>query len=401
MTLYKYSAVDRDGNERQGEIEAHNQDIAISSLQERGFIISSIKEASEKGFFEMNITLGGVKNKDIVILSKQLSTLFEAQVSALRVFRLLSAESESLLLREALEEIAADISDGSSITNALKKHPDIFSNFYVNMVAAGEQSGKLSQTFTYLSDYLDRSYELTSKAKNALIYPAFIVAVFVVVMYLMMTQVIPKISKILTDSGQDLPFFTQITISVSNFLVDYGIFLIAGVVIGAFFLYRYTQTEAGALVFDETKLSIPYVGNLYERLFLARMAGNISMMLASGISMIKTLENTAAVVDNKVFEKILLEVTQEVANGKSVSDALAMYPQIPGIFTQMIRVGEETGRVSNVLDTMAKFYEREVVNAVDSLVGLIEPVMIVLLGVGVGGLLASVLIPIYNITGSI
>lgn len=401
MTLYKYSAVDRDGNERTGEIEAHNQDIAINSLQERGFIISSIKEASAKGILQMNITLGGVKNKDIVILSKQLSTLFEAQVSALRVFRLLSAETESQLLREALEEVASDISDGSSVTNALKKHPEVFSNFYVNMVAAGEQSGKMAQTFTYLSDYLDRSYELTSKAKNALIYPAFIISVFVVVMYLMMTMVIPKISKILTDAGQELPFFTQITIGMSNFLVDYGIFFIIGLIIGGFLLYRYSQTEAGELVIDETRLRIPYVGSLYERLYLARMAGNISMMLASGISMVKTLENTAAVVDNKIYENILLDVTQQVTNGKSVSEAFSMHPEIPGIFTQMVKVGEETGRVSNVLDTMAKFYEREVVNAVDSLVGLIEPAMIVLLGVGVGGLLASVLIPIYNITGSI
>ncbi|MFW0870956.1 MAG: type II secretion system F family protein [Patescibacteria group bacterium] len=401
MTLYKYSAIDRDGNERAGEIEAHNQDIAINSLQERGFIISSIKEASAKGLLEMNITLGGVKNKDIVILSKQLSTLFEAQVSALRVFRLLSAESESQILRETLEEIAADISDGSSITNALKKHPQVFSNFYVNMVAAGEQSGKLSQTFTYLSDYLDRSYELTSKAKNALIYPAFIVSVFVIVMYLMMTMVIPKISKILTDAGQELPFFTKVTIGVSNFLVDYGIFLIIAFIIGGFFLYRYSQTEAGSTIFDDAKLRIPYVGTLYERLYLARISGNISMMLASGISMVKTLENTASVVDNKIYENILLDVTDQVTNGKSVSEAFATYPQIPGIFTQMVKVGEETGRISNVLDTMAKFYEREVVNAVDSLVGLIEPIMIVLLGVGVGGLLASVLIPIYNITGTV
>lgn len=401
MALFKYTAIDRDGNDRQGEIEAYNQDAAVEALQDRGFIISSIKAGSAGGLLEMNITLGGVKNKDIVILSKQLSTLFEAQVSALRVFRLISAETESVLLREALEEIAADISDGSSVTKALKKHPKIFSSFYVNMVAAGEESGRLSETFTYLSDYLDRSYELTSKAKNALVYPSFIISVFFIVMYLMLTMVIPKIAKILEDAGQELPFFTKITIGISNFLVDYGLFFIVALIIGVFFAIRYSRTEAGASIFDDLKLRIPYVGDLYQKLYLARISGNISMMLASGISMVKTLENTAAVVDNKVYESIINEVTESVTGGRSVSEAMSIHPEIPGILTQMIRVGEETGRITNVLDTMARFYEREVTNAVDTLVGLIEPIMIVLLGVGVGGLLASVLMPIYNISSGV
>jgi len=401
MTLFKYSAIDRDGNERKGEIEAHNQDIAITSLQERGYIISSIKSNENGNLLEMNITLGGVKTKDIVILSKQLSTLFEAQVSALRVFRLISAETESVMLREALNDVAADISDGSSITNALKKHPKVFSNFYVNMVASGEESGKLSETFTYLAEYLDRSYELTSKAKSALVYPSFIISVFFMVMYLMLTLVIPKIAKILTDAGQELPFATKITIGLSNFLVDYGLFFIIGLIFGGFFFYRYSKTETGATAVDDIKLRIPYVGDLYQRLYLARIAGNVSMMLASGISMVKTLENTASVVDNKIYENILKTITADVSGGKSVSDAMAVHPELPGILTQMVKVGEETGRISNVLDTMAKFYEREVINAVDTLVGLIEPIMIVLLGVGVGGLLASVLMPIYNITGSV
>ncbi len=401
MTLFKYSAIDREGNERKGEIEAHNQDIAITSLQERGYIISAIKSNEQGNLLEMNITLGGVKTKDIVILSKQLSTLFEAQVSALRVFRLISAETESTVLREALNDVAADISDGSSITNALKKHPKVFSNFYVNMVASGEESGKLSETFTYLAEYLDRSYELTSKAKSALVYPSFIISVFFMVMYLMLTMVIPKIAKILTDAGQELPFATKITIGLSNFLVDYGLFFIAGLIIGGFFLFRYSKTDAGATVLDDLKLRIPYVGDLYSRLYLARIAGNVSMMLASGISMVKTLENTASVVDNKIFENVLNQITADVSGGKSVSDAMAVHPELPGILTQMVKVGEETGRIANVLDTMAKFYEREVINAVDTLVGLIEPIMIVLLGVGVGGLLASVLMPIYNITGTV
>jgi len=401
MSVFRYEAVDREGNPRGGEIEAHNIDVAISSLQNRGLIISEIVPADKKSLFETNITLGGVKNKDIVILSKQLSTLFEAQVSALRVFRLLAKEAESPILRTALDAVAADISDGSSVTQALSKHPKVFSSFYVNMVSAGEESGKLSATFTYLADYLERTYELTSKAKGALVYPAFVISVFFIVMYLMLTLVIPKISKILIDSGQELPFFTKIVVGLSNFLANYGLFFIIALIVFTFLAVRYSRTEAGGAIFDDLKLSIPAVGNLFEKLYLARIAGNMNMMLTSGISMVKTLDNTASVVDNKVYEKIMRDISQQVSAGASVSDSMEKHEKIPSMLTQMVRIGEETGRMSSVLDTMARFYEREVIQAVDTLVGLIEPLMIVLLGAGVGGLLASVLVPIYNITGSV
>ena len=401
MSLFNYEAVDRDGSKRDGEIEAHNVDVAIASLQNRGLIISTIKPAEKKSLFESNITMGGVKNKDIVILSKQLATLFEAQVSALRIFRLLGAEARSPVLRRALEVVAADISDGSSITAALRKHPKVFSDFYVNMVAAGEESGKLSETFVYLSSYLDRSYELTSKAKNALVYPAFVISIFFIVMYLMLTMVIPKIAQILIDSGQELPFVTKLVVGFSNFLSNYGVFFIASIVIFGFLAFRFSRTEQGAAIFDDIKLSIPVVGTLYHKLYLARIAGNMNMMLTSGISMVKTLDNTAAVVDNKVYEVVIKDITNKVSSGASVSDAMKQHKIIPSMFTQMVAIGEETGRMSSVLDTMARFYEREVINSVDTLVGLIEPIMIVALGLGVGGLLAAVLIPIYNITGSV
>lgn len=401
MSLFNYEAVDRDGNKRDGEIEAHNIDVAIASLQNRGLIISTIKPADKKGLFESNITMGGVKNKDIVILSKQLATLFEAQVSALRIFRLLGAEAKSPVLRKALDEVSADISDGSSITAALRKHPRVFSDFYVNMVAAGEESGKLSETFVYLSDYLDRSYELTSKAKNALVYPAFVISIFFIVMYLMLTMVIPKIAQILIDSGQELPFVTKVVVGFSYFLSNYGVFFIASIVIFGFLAFRFSRTEQGAAIFDDVKLSIPAVGTLYHKLYLARIAGNMNMMLTSGISMVKTLDNTAAVVDNKVYEAAIKDITDKVSSGASVSDAMKQHKIIPSMFSQMVAIGEETGRMSSVLDTMARFYEREVINAVDTLVGLIEPIMIVALGLGVGGLLAAVLVPIYNITGSV
>ena len=215
----------------------------------------------------------------------------------------------------------------------------------------------------------------------------------------MFTVVIPKISAILVESGQEIPFFTQMVLSVSNFLIDYGIFLLVALVIGGFFLYRFTKSNVGSLSFSRFKISIPYIGGLYQKLYLARIAGNINTMVVSGIPIVKTLESTASVVDNAVYKNILLESAQKIKDGKLISEALGDYPEIPSIMIQMMKIGEETGELGRILATLSKFYEREVDNAVNTLVSLIEPILIVALALGVGVLLSAVLIPIYNISG--
>jgi type IV pilus assembly protein PilC len=402
MTLFNYKAIDQYGNAAEGSIDAINEDIAIASLQRRGMIISTIRNADRAPLLERNIKFfERVSNRDIVIMSRQIATLFEAQVSALRVFRLLGAEAPNPLLKRILEEVADDLQGGNSIAKALSKHPKVFSMFYINMVKAGEESGKLDQTFIFLADYLERTYEVTSKAKNALIYPAFVVFTFVVVMILMLTMVIPRISDILIESGQTIPVYTRIVLGISSFFVNYGFFLLILLAVGGYFLVRYIRTDAGGYAFDKFKLSVPYVGELYKKLYLSRLADNMNTMLNSGIPIIKSLEVTAEVVDNRVYHKILTEASETIRGGGAVSDALEAHSEIPGIMIQMMRIGEETGELGNILQTLARFYQREVNNAVDTLVGLIEPVMIVLLGLGVGVLLASVLIPIYNISSAI
>jgi type IV pilus assembly protein PilC len=338
--------------------------------------------------------------KDLVILSRQLATLFQAQVSALRVFRLLSEENENPKLSRALADIAENLQAGNSISDSLSKHPDIFTSFYISMVRSGEETGKLDESFEYLAGYLDRTYEITSKAKNALIYPAFIVFTFITVMVLMLTMVIPKISGILLESGQEIPTYTKIVIGFSDFLVNYGLWLLIALVIGGFLFFRFNKTSVGKDQFDRFKLSIPYVGDLYQKLFLSRIADNLNTMLGSGIPMVKALELTKDVVDNKVFLDAIEQSIEDVKAGLSLSDSFSKHPEFPGILVQLIRVGEETGNLGEILGTLAKFYSREVVNSVDTLVGMIEPIMIVLLAVGVGFLLASVLIPIYNISSS-
>src|SRR3990167_1201490 len=291
--LFKYTAIDKTGNETAGSIDTINKDVAISSLQRQGLVISSIISAEEKSFFKREISFfDRVSNKEIVMLSRQISTLFESQVSALRVFKLLGSESSNKILRAALIDVADDIQSGKSISDALSEHNKIFSPFYVNMVRAGEESGKLDQIFSYLA-------------------------------------------------------------------------------------------------------------NLYKKLYLSRISDNLSTMLSSGITMTRAIEITATVIGDTTYEKLLNKSAQSIKSGSSLSESFTGHKEIPSILIQMVKVGEETGELSNILNTLSKFYAREIKNTVDTLVTLIEPIMIVALALGVGVLLAAVLMPIYNISSAI
>lgn len=398
--IFAYKAIDSSNTQREGKVEASSVDAAITVVQKRGYTIISIDEvADRKGIFDIELSLfKGVKSKEIVILSRQISTLFQAHVSPLRIFRLLSAEVENPTLQNVMNRIVDDLQGGSSISRALAAHPAVFSNFYVNLVRSGEESGSLDKSFSYLADYLDRSYEIASKARNALIYPAFVITVFCVVMILMLTMVIPKVAQILLDSGTELPIYTKIVIGFSDFLVNWiGLILIfISVAIIAF--WQFLKSPVGSRFMDQFILDIPYVGDLKRKLILTRLCDNMSTMLSNGISIVPALEVTAEVVENKVYVEILTAALADVKAGRSFADAVSEYPEIPTVLSQMIRVGEETGSLSEILSTLALFYRREVNNAIDTLIGLIEPVMIVLLGLGVGLLLASVLMPIYSIT---
>ncbi|TSC63312.1 MAG: Uncharacterized protein Athens041674_194 [Parcubacteria group bacterium Athens0416_74] len=398
MAVFNYTALDSEGNERQGTIDAVTEDVAITALQRRGLVVSSVGPAATKAVLDTRISLfERISNADVVMLSRQMTTLFEAQVSALRAFRLLAAEARTASMGDKLTEIANDIQSGSTISSALSKHPKVFSSFYVNMVRAGEESGKLDETFAFLADYLDRNYELTQKARNALIYPAFIMTTFVVVMILMLTLVIPNLSSMLAESGQAIPIYTKVVIALSNFFRHYILLILVLLVMGSIFLVRYGRTAAGRELFSKARLEIPAVGGIYQKIYLSRLADNLSTMLKSGIQILRGIEITASVVEDATYERILNAAATDVKAGLPVSEALRKHPEIPGIVVAMMKIGEETGNMGAILETIARFYRREVNNAVDTLVGLIEPFMIVALAVGVAILLASVLIPIYNI----
>ncbi len=399
---FRYKAVDGEGANKEGEIDAPNRDMAISGLQRRGFVIISLVDAAKPRSILQISFFDRVTNKDIVILSRQIATLFEAQVSALKCFTMLAANTENRLLGQKLTQVADDLQAGVSISGSLARHPDTFSDFYVNMVKVGEETGKLNQIFLHLAEYLDRQYSLTSKTRNALIYPAFVVFTFIVVTVLMFVIVIPRLSDIILDSGQEVPFYTKIILWISYLFVNYGFLGLIFLVFLGVWVWRLSVSDKGKAYLDRTRLSVPGIGNLYRKLYLSRIADNLNTMLSSGVPILRSIEVTSNVVGSRLYSAILNNVLDDVKAGLPLSGAFEKHhEEIPGIMVQMIKVGEETGSLGSILKTLADFYAREVDDAIDTLVGLIEPVMIVVLGLGVGILLVSVLIPIYNLAGGI
>lgn len=400
--LFNYEAITNTGEKKTGSVEASSRDVAIVAVQRRGLILSSIKEGSiKKGLFDFSFFgKGKISMKDVVIMSRQMSTLFESQVSALKAFNLLAGNTANQKLKNILEEISEDIKSGITISGSLAKHPEAFSDFYVNMVKAGEESGKLTQSFSYLADYLERQYRLTSKTKNALIYPGFVIGVFVLVMVMMFTFIVPKLAAIIKESDVAIPLSTKIIMKVSDIFVNYGIFVLLAVVVFVIFVIKFARTDAGKRYFDKLKISVPVFKNIYSKLYLSRIADNMETMLSSSIPIVRAIELTSNVVGNSIFEDLLKEVAEDVKSGSSLSDAFSKHPEIPPIMAGMIKVGEETGSMGNILKTLGSFYGREVNEAVDTMVSLIEPIMIICLGLGVGILLSSILMPIYNIAGA-
>lgn len=380
-------------------MEAAGLDIAVRSLQKRNLIVVSIKPAEgDKSIFDKSpLSFERVKRRDIVIFSRQIATLFEAKVPILTSFKLLAVETENKALGKVLGLIIEDIEGGARISQALSSHPKVFSHFYVSMVLAGEESGKLEEVFKYLADFLERSYELASKAKHALIYPAFVISAFFGVMILMLVSVIPKLADVIKESGQAVPFYTKIVMVLSDLVRNYGMFVAILLAVAVFAFWRYSRTKAGKEAVARILISIPFLGELYRKIYLSRIADNLKTLISGGVTMVRSLEITADTVDNYVYKQIVLDTVRAVKAGSSISENMSRYKEISPLMIQMIKIGEETGKLDFILDTLSTFYEREVDQSLETLVGLIEPAMIIVLGVGVGILLASVLMPIYNI----
>ena len=402
--LYHYTALNNNGNKEEGDIDGTSLDNAILLLQKKNITIVEIQEKEEEGddiFGNIKLFKKSIKPKDVVIFSRQVATLFEAGVSALKAFRLLAQENENETLQEQLVGVADDIESGVSLSEALTKRPELFSTFYVNMVKAGEESGKLNEVFLFLADYLDRDYEMSQKIKKALTYPSFVIGTFFIIMIGMLTFVVPKMAALFTEEGAKLPTVTRIVLAISNLFVHYAPITFPVLAVGGWVFYKWSKTEEGAYEIDEVMTKLPVMKTLMQRIFLQRLADNMNTMLTNGVPIVKSIDITAAIIENRIYKEILKRVSTKVQTGTSFSKALYEEKLVPNILVQMVHIGEETGELGYILKNLATFYRRELDTAIDSVIGLIEPAMIVSLGLGVGVLVAAVLLPMYSLSSAI
>lgn len=400
MPSFEYRARTQTGEIRSGFIETSSQEAAVEFLQQQNLIVMSVKEQSRPPFLQMKIG-GGVKQKDVVVFSRQLATLFEAQIPVVEALKTLMGETTKSAMRGPIADILDDVTGGMSLSQAMGKHPTIFSPFYINLIKSGEESGKLQEVFTYLADYLERSYYITMKARNALTYPAFVLIAFIGVLVVLLVAVIPKLVSIFEETGQKVPFYTQGVILLSILLRNWGLLILLLLVVAGILLWRWFLTPSGRYAFHRFQINIPIVGELYRKLYAARITDNLRTLILGGIPILRALSITGDVVGNVVYQRALEEAIESVKGGGTISMAFEKRPEIPVLVTQMIRIGEASGRLDFILGSIAKFYQREVDAAVDNLVALIEPALIIFLGLGVGVLVGSVLLPLYNLVGAL
>lgn len=397
MAFYRYRA-HREEEMIEGMVEAPNVEAASEVLTDRGLSIINIEESDIGRKFSINLVIfQRVKQKDIVIFSRQLSVMISATLPIVQSLRILVKQTENPYFKSVISELADEVEGGQKFSVALGKHKNIFTNFYVSMVRSGETSGKLDEVLVYLADQLEKDYDLRSKIKGAMIYPAFIISGLVMVGIVMMIFVIPKLTEMLTASGQELPAATRVLIATSSFMRDYWWLLII-IVIGFVAAIRFiVKTPAGKKAKDMLLLRLPVFGKLFQRIYLVRFTRSLSTLIVGGVPLTAALKIVNEVVGNAVYQEIIEETIEAVEDGESVATVMLESSVVPSLVSQMMSVGEKTGRLDEVLARVSDFYSREIENIVSNLTSLIEPFIMIVIGVAVGGMVAAIILPMYNL----
>jgi len=408
MAQFTYQATNNKGNTVSGTVEATDRSAAIAALTHENLRPVHLKEKGAQGD-----SLSGISNRFfqkkvkpdvLVIFTRQLSTMVGAGVPLLRALNALQSHAENPLLHSTLEQVSTDVQGGSSLADALEKHPQVFNDVYVNMVRAGEAAGILEDVLKRLAMQQEKSASIRKKVKGAMIYPIVLLSVTTLAFFGLMIFVIPSIGKIITDiggEGAELPALTQVMLGISNFTVSYW-YIVIGVGFALFFgISRYLRTTSGKRNFNRLVLKLPIVKGLIIKVSVARFARTFSSLMGAGVSVLSALKVTGKGIGNTVYEDFLEKAAEEVKNGKQLSDIIQKSDLFPDIVGQMLAVGEETGKTDTVLIKVADFYEEEVDVAVNSLSSIIEPLMIIVLGAMVGLVAASVMGPITSISQNI
>jgi type IV pilus assembly protein PilC len=400
MPTFVWEGKTAQGKAMKGELEAPNLEAVISLLRDRRIrpVASRIREKGTG--LEKELTIPGfgekVKPKEVSLFTRQFATMIDAGLPIVQCLNILTEQSESKLLRRTIRIIQQDVEGGSTLADALAKHPKIFDDLYVNMVQAGEAGGVLNTILNRVALFIEKANKLKRKVKGAMIYPTTILAVAVIVVAILLIFVIPVFSELYGSMGKALPAPTQITINISNWFVAnwyYMLFGLVGIIVA---IRTYSQTEQGRMNIDRLLLRLPVVGDLLRKVAVARFSQNMAILLSSGVPILDGLAITARTAGNKVVERAIMEARVSISQGKTVAEPLRESKIFPPMVCQMVAVGENTGGLDGMLRKVAELYEEEVDDAVANLTALMEPLIMVVLGVILGGLVISMYLPIFQ-----
>lgn len=396
---YNYRVRDRQGKIVTGKLEADNETAVSQRLREMGYFVISVEEEkvpiTKK---EVRIFKPKVKPKDITVFTRQFATMINAGLPLVKCLSILSEQTESPVLTEVIADVQHEVEMGRSLSDALTKHPEIFKDLYTSMVKAGEIGGVLDDVLLRIATTLEGEDEIRRRIKSAMTYPAAMFAISILLLFVMLIFVVPIFEKMFRDMGATLPFLTRIIVGVSHFLASWkGLVLLALVITGAVFLRRWLKTPAGRRRLDSLKLRLPVFGSLLHKMSLSRFSRTLGTLVASGVPILQALEITSATVGNVLVAEAVEDVRASVKEGESIAKPLSQSPLFPPMVTQMLAIGEETGALDTMLNKVSDFYDSEVSATVEALTSLLEPVLIVFLGVVVGTIVISLYMPIFSL----
>lgn len=399
---YSYKARTKDGELQVGNIEAPDKNAAANVLLGHGLFVLSIEEKKDEEWYDRILNFfKRVKTTHIMIFTRQFSTLLASQVSLSNALSNLYKQTTHPVLKEAIYEILNDVQAGFSLSQALEKHSNIFSDFYINMVRSAEVTGRLSEILEFLADYLEEQVAMQSKIKNALTYPIFVIILAFIVLGVIVTFVFPQIIPIFKDSNIEVPWYTSLLLAVGTFLNNWWwivIFAIVGLVL---VLINYFQTREGKVVFNESILRLPILGDLFKKIYVARFAESTRVLIKGGLTIPQAVEISSRTIGSTVYQEILMQASEDVRRGKLLSKVIEERPEFPPLVSQLISIGESTGRLEELLKKIRDFYTREIENTIENTVTLIQPILMVFVGLVVAFLFAGILLPLFSLTQSI
>ncbi|MET0514383.1 MAG: type II secretion system F family protein [Nitrospiraceae bacterium] len=404
MSTFAYVGRTRQGSVKKGELTAKTRDEAVDQLRKQNVVVTSLEEKSGKGG-KFKLSIGsGLTDKDLVVFTRQFGTMINAGLPLIQCLDILATQSENKVLRETVGDVKISVEGGSTFSDALRKHPKVFDDLYVNMIHAGEVGGLLDTILTRLAKHIEKAMKLKGQIKSAMVYPIAIMGVAVIVITVLMVWVIPIFAKMFAEmSGGKvgLPGPTQIVIDVSNFFQSYIIHIVVAIVAGIYGIKRYRKTAKGRVVIDRVLLKIPVLGDIIRKAAVAKFTRTLGTLITSGVPLLEGLGICARTSGNKVIEEALLGARISISSGKTISEPLAKSQVFPKMVTHMIAVGESTGALDAMLGKIADFYEDEVDQAVAAMTSLLEPMMMVFLGTIIGFIVIAMYLPIFSMAGAI